>query len=289
MATGIIQNRLTQYNCATALDEENALKEITQEIALLALSRRNFFEIAEFHGGTALRILYGLQRFSEDLDFALLVPDITFDLMPYIKELANEFREFGYDIEIQDRSKANNNIRKAFLKDNSLGKILELNFPLHKRNPKKIQIKLEVDVNPPLGAKTELKFLDFPLPYGILAKDLPSSFSGKLHALLCRSYLKGRDWYDFIWYVSRETQINFNLLNNAIKQNGPWAGSDETINSKWLMDHLSEKIETINWNDAKLDVAKFLKPIEQDALKVWGIDFFHSRLKKLECYLNPRT
>lgn len=285
MAIGIIQDRLTQYNCATPLDEENALKEITQEIALLALSRREFFQIAEFHGGTALRILYGLQRFSEDLDFALLVPDTSFNLSPYLKELADEFREFGYNIEIQDRSKADNNVRKAFLKDSSIGKVLELNYPLHKRNPKKIQIKLEVDVNPPQGAVTEIKYLDFPLPYGVLAKNLPSSFAGKVHALLCRSYLKGRDWYDFIWYVSRGTQINFNLLKNAIEQNGPWAGSNETVNKKWLIEHLSEKIETIKWDDATLDVAKFLKPIEQDALKVWGKDFFHSRLEKLDHYL----
>lgn len=285
MAIEIIQDRLTQYKCATPLDEENALKEITQEIALLALSRREFFQIAEFHGGTALRILYGLQRFSEDLDFALLVPDISFNLTPYLSELVEEFREFGYEIEIQDRSKANNNIRKAFLKDSSIGKILELQYPLHKRNPKKIQIKFEVDVNPPQGAITEIKYLDFPLPYSVLAKDLPSSFSGKLHALLCRSYLKGRDWYDFIWYVSRGTQINFNLLQTAIYQNGPWAGSTETINKVWLIEQLSKKIDTVDWNDATLDVAKFLRPIEQDALKIWGKDFFHSRLNKLKEYL----
>lgn len=281
MAINIIQDRLNQYDCRTPLDEENAIKEITQEIALLALSRKEFFQIAQFHGGTALRILYGLQRFSEDLDFALLTPDTSFDFMPFLRELSDEFREFGYEIEIQDRSKANNNIRKAFLKDNSIGKILELNFPVHARNAKKIQIKLEIDVNPPQGATSEIKYLDFPLAYAILANDIPSSFAGKIHALLCRSYLKGRDWYDFIWYVSRGAQINFSLLESAINQNGPWATSQQKVNKQWLQNHLSKKIEGINWDDAKNDVARFLKPIEQDALKLWSKDFFLSRLEKL--------
>lgn len=282
MTVGIIQDRLNQYQCVTALDEENAIKEITQEIALLALSRRDFFQVAEFHGGTALRILYGLQRFSEDLDFALLSPNTTFNFVPYIDELAEEFREFGYDLEIQDRSKANANVRKAFLKDNSIGKVLDLNFPLYKRNPKKIQIKLELDVNPPEGALTEIKYLDFPLPYSILAKNLPSSFSGKLHAILCRSYLKGRDWYDFIWYVSRSTQINYNLLENAIRQNGPWQGSHILVNKLWLLDQLTKKIESIEWEEAKQDVTRFLNPIDQEGLKVWNKSFFLSRVEKLE-------
>lgn len=282
MAIGVLQDRLNQYNCKNALEEENAIKEITQEIALLALSRREFFQVAEFHGGTALRILYGLQRFSEDLDFALLEKNLSFELAPYLKELAEEFLEFGYHIEIQDRSKADNNVRKAFLKNDSIGRILELQFPVQARIPKKIRIKLEVDVNPPLGATTEIKYLDFPLPYAILAKDLPSSFAGKMHALLCRPYLKGRDWYDFIWYVSKGTPINFALLGNAIQQNGPWAGMNETVNKQWLLERLTERINAIDWDEARLDVAKFLKPIDQDALKLWNPEFFKSRLVKLE-------
>lgn len=287
MSIKIIQDRLSQYDCTTPLDEENAIKEITQEIALLALSRKEFFQIAEFHGGTALRILYGLQRFSEDLDFALLAANTSFDFKPFLKELADDFREFGYQIEIQDRSNANNNIRKAFLKESSIGKILELNFPFHKRNSKKIEIKLEIDVNPPQGATSEIKYLDFPLPYAILAKDISSSFAGKIHALLCRSYLKGRDWYDFIWYISRSAQVNFNLLENAINQSGPWAASDTIVNKQWLLNHLSIKIDSVNWDEARLDVARFLKPMEQDSLKLWSRDFFNSRLEKLEQSLTP--
>lgn len=157
-----------------------------------------------------------------------------------------------------------------------------MNFPLQKRNPKKIQIKLELDVNPPQGALTEIKYLDFPLPYSILTKNLPSSFSGKLHAILCRSYLKGRDWYDFIWYVSRSTQINFNLLENAIRQNGFWKGTTVVVNKIWLLEQLTKKIESIDWEEAKQDVARFLNPTDQEGLKVWNKAFFLSRVEKLK-------
>lgn len=282
MSIKIIQQRLEDYHCQTVLEEENALKEITQEITLLALSRAGFFSEVEFHGGTALRILYGLQRFSEDLDFACLLPNHAFDLQHYLKTLTDEFSSFGYAISIQDRSKAGQTVRKAFLKDDSIGKILLLQYPQLTRITKKILIKLEVDTNPPAGSTTELKYLDFPLPFSIQTKDLPSSFAGKTHALLCRSYLKGRDWYDFIWYVARGTPINYQLLTNAIDQIGPWQGQKTVINKNWLLNQFEKKIISINWEQAAQDVMRFLKPIDQQTTKLWSRSFFISRLEKLE-------
>lgn len=282
MNLDIIKNRLANYHCETTIETEQALREITQEIILMELSRYNFFSHAEFHGGTALRILYGLQRFSEDLDFALLKPDIHFSLLPYLNHVADGLHAFGYDFEIQDRSRAGNAVKKAFLKDDSLGKVL-----IFKNTGaiKKMVIKLEVDSNPPLGAITEIKQLIFPTAFSITAKNIESSFSGKLHALLCRNYVKGRDWYDLIWYVSQKTNINYELLKNALYQNGPWENKQCDINAIWVADALNQKIDTIDWQRAAQDVIPFIKPFQRMSLKLWGKEFFHDVIKKMQDYL----
>ena len=282
MSIDLVRQRLENYQVHTFPEKEQALKEITQEIILMSLARQDFFTRAEFHGGTALRILYGLQRFSEDLDFALLAPDKNFSFMPYLKNITEELRAFGYQFEIQDRSKAENAVKKAFLKDDSLGKLLTLKKTGF---PKKIKIKLEIDSNPPLGVTTEIKYLDFPMPFGIRAKTLPSSFAGKLHALLCRRYIKGRDWYDFIWYVSRKVPINFLLLENALKQNGPWQNQKPNVEKAWLEKQLTTKINELNWSQATQDVTIFIKPQEQASLRIWGKAFFLAELEKLLSYL----
>lgn len=269
MSIDFIKERIGSYQCKTAFEEELALKEISQEIILMALSRQNFFANAEFHGGTALRIFYGLPRFSEDLDFALLNPDVSFSFTPILKNLLEELRAFGYDYEIKDRSETDRTVEKILL-------LQRVNLP------KKIMIKLEVDSNPPLGAETEIKYLDFPFPFGVKAKNLPSSFAGKLHALLCRNYVKGRDWYDFIWYVSHKVNINFLLLENALKKNGPWKNENLSVNIDWLVNSMSSKINQIDWKKATQDVAPFIRQSEQPSLEVWGKDFFLAELSKME-------
>jgi len=284
MSVDIIQQRLYQYQSKTRLDEQNALKEITQEIALLALSKADFFKEAEFHGGTALRILYSLQRFSEDLDFALLTPNPDFKLNHFLEHMSDEFEAFGYKIQISDRSEVKKTVQKQFIKVDSLGKLFNLQFPLNKAD-RQIRIKFEIDTNPPKGATTEIKFLTFPLPFSILAKDLPSSFAGKIHALLCRSYDKGRDWYDFIWYVTYKTPINLNLLKHALVQQGPWQGKALTVNVNWLYSALKNKIQSIQWESLKQDVSPFLKPNEAEGLTLWGAPFFLVQLEKMKEYL----
>ncbi len=282
MSIDIIKQRLLSYRYETPLEETQALKEISQEVILMGLSRQDFFSVSEFHGGTALRIFYGLQRFSEDLDFALIKPDRKFSLTRYLENLSKELSAFGYEFQIKDRSKADNAVKKAFLKDDSIGKIFELTQP---DISKKITIKLEIDTNPPRGSKTEIKYLDFPYPFGVRTKDLSSSFSGKLHALLCRNYIKGRDWYDFIWYVSRKTTCNFQLLKNALKQNGPWKDRSIQVNIGWLAKALGVKIEGINWKKAAEDIAPFIKMGERESLNIWSKDFFHSEVEKMKTYL----
>jgi predicted nucleotidyltransferase component of viral defense system len=276
----IIEQRLTNYNCKTRLDEINAIKEISQEIALMALSKAGFFKEAEFHGGTALRILYGMNRFSEDLDFALLKPKNDFMLDSYLVHMERDFEAYGFHVKTTDRKDATKTIQKQFLKVDSLGSEFSLIYP-GDRSERRIKIKFELDTNPPKGTQTELKYLTFPLAYSVLAKDLPSMFAGKLHALLCRSYEKGRDWYDFIWFVSNKTPINFELLTIAIGQQGPWAEKDIIANKTWLIKNLTEKIHLLNWKNVINDVKPLLNAREQSSLSIWGVEFFLSLLNKL--------
>jgi predicted nucleotidyltransferase component of viral defense system len=283
MSVEIIQQRLLQYNCQTVLEQENALKEIAQEIALLALARSGFFRIAAFQGGTCLRILYGLERFSEDLDFVLEKPDKKFVWETYVHNMQEEFSAYGFKLEVKDRAKLDNVIRTAFLKADSEGGMLVIKDL--RTNKPQLRIKLEIDTNPPAGSNYELKYLDFPSAYSVKTQDLPSLFAGKCHALLCRDYIKGRDWYDFIWYVSRNTPINFNLLNNALVQAGPWKNQELHITQKWFLGELRNKINMIDWAVAKRDVEKFLRPREMFSLEAWSKEFFISRLEKLNEYL----
>ena len=282
MSVKIIQERLDSYQCRSQQEEENALREITQEVALSALSRTDFFKFAGFQGGTCLRIFYSLARFSEDLDFILKQPDKDFKLKPYLKSLEIEMQAYGYRLEVIDRSKADSAVKKGFLKDDSLGKVLSLERLKGVTNSRKIKIKLEVDTNPPRGSIFENKFLDFPFPFAATVQDLPSLFAGKNHALLCREYTKGRDWYDFLWYVSRKVSINFEFLSSALNQIGPWRGQGLVVDKLWYYQQMKQKICDVNWGEIKEELARFLKPEDVKTLKIWNEEFFLDRLKKLK-------
>ena len=281
MSIEIIQERLEFYQCRSGLEEEQALREISQEIVLAALSRADFFKQAVFQGGTCLRIFYSLNRFSEDLDFILKEPDADFQLNAYFNDLKKELGAFGYNLEIEDRSKATSAVKKAFLKDDSLGKVLNLSHLRADRSMKKIRIKLEIDTNPPANNQFEVKFHEFPFAFSAAIQDLPSLFAGKMHALLCREYIKGRDWYDFIWYVSRKTQINYAFLTAAMEQNGPWEGKNLNIDKNWCIVEMQNKIDSIDWDKAKQDIQRFIKPEELPSINLWGKVFFSELLKKL--------
>ena len=281
MSVRMIQDRLDSYGCRSTLQEEQALREITQEIVLAGLGRTDFFQGAALQGGTCLRVFHGLSRFSEDLDFALQAPQATFVLRPYLDALAKELSAWGYGLEIDDRSKADQAVRMAFLKDDSIGKLLELAYRPAAGPPRKLRVKLEVDADPPSGATYETKYLDFPFPSAIRVFDPPSLFAGKVHALLCREYLKGRDWYDFIWYTARRTPLNYDLLASALSQLGPWRGPWRPVDRAWCADRLRAKIEAINWPRAREDVRPFVKPGELPSLDLWGREFFLAQTEKL--------
>jgi predicted nucleotidyltransferase component of viral defense system len=178
----LIQDRLDSYDCRSNIEEEHAIREITQEVVLAALGRTEFFKHALFQGGTCLRIFYGLQRFSEDMDFILKETDRDFQLQPHLQAVSEELKAYGYDVEIADRSQAGVAVRKAFLKDDSLGKILLLKYADRSGPARKIRVKLEVDTNPPAGGGAEIKYVDFPFVSSVTVQDRPSLFAGKLHA-----------------------------------------------------------------------------------------------------------
>jgi predicted nucleotidyltransferase component of viral defense system len=281
MSLEIIQQRLESYACGSQIEEEQAIREITQEVVLAALGRTEFFNHAAFHGGTCLRIFYGINRFSEDLDFALREPDGQFSLAQYLAAITEELGVYGYDFEIRDRNRPGQAVQKAFLKDDSLGKVLRLGFRVRTGPMRKIRIKLEVDTNPPAGGGLEVKYLDFPFVSSMTLHDAPSLFAGKLHALLCRQYLKGRDWYDFIWYTSAKTKINFTLLSAAMDQTGPWCGQGLMIDTDWCKLQLKRKVSEIDWSAAAQDVRAFTKPQEQPSLDLWSEDLFTAQIDKI--------
>ncbi|NMA39918.1 MAG: nucleotidyl transferase AbiEii/AbiGii toxin family protein [Lentisphaerae bacterium] len=278
----MIQQRLLTYNCKTDIEEQQAIREITQEVVLAALGRGDFFKHALFQGGTCLRIFYGLNRFSEGMDFILREANPDFQLKDHIKHLTDELAAYGYNIEITDRNKADATVKKAFLKDDSIGKVINLRHLNQAGSMAKIKIKLEVDTNPPSGSGHELKYLDFPFVSSVVVQDRPSLFAGKIHALLCREYIKGRDWYDFIWYTSNRTSINYDFLTSAINQLGPWQGQSIAVDKAWLLNELKRKIVSMNWKQAAEDVRHFVRVTEQPSLDLWSKELFLGQLDKLK-------
>ena len=277
----IIQQKLDSYKVSNPVEEEQATKEIMQEIALYGLWRAGFFKVAAFQGGTSLRILHGLPRFSEDLDFMLQTPDREFDWSGYLAKLLECFEEYGLQSEALPKGRMDRAVRTAVLKNHSF--VNQLNLRFYKGHAdRKITIKLEVDANPSAGSVYGYTYLDFPTDFEVCHQDLPSNFALKIHALLCRPYLKGRDWYDFNWYIRQGVSPNLPLLRNALVQYGPWQGQDSlAIDEHWVRTELQNKIDEIDWTEVAADVAPFLKVGEQEALTLWGARFFATKLEKL--------
>lgn len=276
MTVQMIQERLNAYNCANLQEEEQALREIMQDVILAGLARTDYFKQAEFQGGTCLRIFHGIGRFSEDLDFVLAEPDTHFSLSTFLPAALRELTAYGFRFEVTDRSQADAVVKKAFIKDDSIGKLLEFDYIGEDRSRKKIRIKIEVDTNPPAGATVLTRYLTFPFAAPVRMHDIPSLFSGKIHALLCRKYIKGRDWYDLVWYLSQKASVNFGLLSSQLSQAGPWEGQAVKVSGEWCREQLLLKVRTIDWDAARREVAPFVRDHERPSLDVWSIDFFSS-------------
>jgi hypothetical protein len=276
----LLRQRLAGYASTDARQEEQALKEILQEVALYALWRADFFEIAAFQGGTSLRLLHGLRRFSEDLDFILKSPNPDFAWSSHFGALVDVLAEFGVRCELVDRYQMDRAVRQAMLKDDSVARQLDLSF-YRGETGRKLKIKLEIDTRPPAASAFEYRYLDFPLDFELCIQDLSSNFALKIHALLCRPYLKGRDWFDFGWYVAQGVQPNLPHLAAALDQSGPWQAQGLQVDRQWLESALLDRIRVIDWPLAARDVAPFLAAPEQAGLKLWSERFFAGKVAKL--------
>jgi len=281
MIGDVLRNKIKEYAPSNALEQENVLQELMQHYVLASLSRARLFSLAAFHGGTCLRILYGMNRFSEDLDFVLKEPDEKFKWESYLDKIRCDCEAEGIHFEVQDRSKMETAVRKVFIKTESIGQILNLELLYERRASKKIRIKLEVDTNPPPGATFETRYITFPVTAAVTSMTLESGFGSKSHALLCREYTKGRDWYDFLWYASRNIIPNYTLLANALNQQGPWAGQMPEVTAEWYVNAVKNRIEEIDWQATKNDVARFIKSAEQESLELWSKELFMQQLDRL--------
>lgn len=283
----ILQNMLKKYEIKNTTDETNAMKEIIQEIVICGLSRGGFFKVAAFYGGTALRIFYGLNRFSEDLDFALLKKDPNFDLSKYFSFVEKEIQAYGLNLSISEKIKTkDSNITSAFLKGDTKEHIL-IFFPNENMENttslKNIKIKFEVDINPPPGAKYELRYKLLPSPHQVRLYDEGSLFAGKIHAILCRNWnyrTKGRDLYDYIFYLSQNINVNIKLIQEKLIDSKVLK-RDDLFNIEILKEFLFQKFDMINFQDAKDDVVAFIE--DKGSLDLWSKEFFREITKNLNC------
>ena len=283
----VIEAMLAKYNPKNNEERENAIKEIIQEIALAGLSRGGFFKKAAFYGGTCLRIFHGLNRFSEDLDFVLLEKDSNFKIEDYFSALKKEFESYGIDMIIESKNKnENNDVQSAFLKGNTL--MLMMSFFPKSEDAKrvvsnqKIKIKFEVDTDNPIGGIAEYKYKMLPAPYEVQIFDEATLFSGKIHAILCRSYknhVKGRDYYDYLFYIGKRSKFNLKYLENKLKNTGGIIDNDETLTLDKVKELLKTKFESIDYESAKADVSSFI--MDKESLKFWKKELFISTLNEL--------
>ncbi len=281
-----IDEIINSYNPKTINEAKAILREIIQSIVLIGLSRGGFFKKASFYGGTALRIFYGLNRYSEDLDFTLNEKDSSFSLEPYLKHVNQIALSYGLNLEIATKSKnIETPIESAFAMLNTYQTFITLKLnqslssKLHKDEV--IKVKFEVDCNPALGFNTESKWLDVPEFASVSVLDESSLFSGKLHAILCRTYkhnVKGRDYYDFLFYMSKRIKPNLGYLRNKLVETGKIKEGDE-FNIEVLKKMLLEKFNNIDYEQVKVDAQKFI--FKNEDLSFYCKDLFIQMLNKL--------
>lgn len=281
-----IDSLLTKYNPKTAQDFENALKEIIQEITLAGLARSNFFDKAAFYGGTALRIFYGLPRFSEDLDFTLLSNQPGFSLKPYFKTVKEILNSFGLDVSIEEVNKKESDVESAFLKVNTKIHFLKIDagkqFAEKVQNNKKMNVKFEVDTTPPIGFETEVKVLTPPITAAVKVLKPSYLFAGKMHAILFRKWqtrIKGRDFYDLLWYIGQGISVNLEYLENKMRD-GNTLSRPVRLTRDDLMKLLEDRIRSIDFKNAALDVVTFIK--DPNEVAGWNETLFLSVIKNIK-------
>lgn len=262
----IFEEMVADLNPQTSIDKINAQHEVMQQIALSGLQRGGFFEHAAFYGGTCLRIFHGLGRFSEDLDFTLTEKNLNVHLEDYFSSIIEAFKLTGREVEIKKKEKKSfGKVESAFLKDNT--DVYDIAF----RTEKSIRVKIELDTDPPLDFETEQKLLLKPFSFMVRCVTLPDLFAGKIHALVYRNWqtrVKGRDWYDFEWYVANKIPLDFNHLQKRIKE---FNGLD--ITKEEFLDSLKERLASTDMSMVRQDVLRFLRT-DPHMLEIWSNDYF---------------
>lgn len=270
MRNEIFDQMLSAYDLTTEQQKRNATFEVNQQLVLAGLYNGGFFNEAAFYGGTCLRIFHGLQRFSEDMDFSLLAPNDKFDFTNYFQPIIDQFAMVGRDAEIKKKDKKNfGKVESAFLKDNT--DVYDITF----QTEKSMKIKLEVDTQPPLKFNTEQKLLLLPQSFMTCCYSLPDLFAGKMHALVYRAWknrVKGRDWYDFEWYVRHNIPLNFTHLHERALQ-----FNQEDITKESFLEKLNERLATSDINQVKADVLPFVRNPKE--LDIWSNDYFLQLVK----------
>lgn len=265
MDNNIFEQMMSRYPLDTANDRRNATYEVMQQVVLSGLYRGGFFEHAAFYGGTCLRIFHGLERYSEDMDFSLLTKDDSFTLERYFPAIIDECRLLGREVKITKKDKRSfGKVESAFLKDTT--DVYNISF----QTEKSILIKIEVDTMPPLQFETEQRLLLQPFSFMVRCFTLPCLFAGKMHALLFRSWqnrVKGRDWYDFEWYVRHGVPLSFAHLQARVRE---FNGMD--IDHQQLQTMLRERLSQTDIRQVKTDVMPFVKNPQE--LSIWSNDYF---------------
>ena len=261
----IYSQMLSAYEQTTEQQKRNATFEVNQQIILAGLYNGGFFDVAAFYGGTCLRIFHNLQLFSEDMDFSLLAPNDEFDFTQYFQPIVDEFAMVGREVEIKKKDKKSfAKVESAFLKDNT--DVYDVTF----QTEKSVKIKIEVDTQPPLKFNTEQKLLLLPRSFMVRCFTLPDLFAGKMHALVYRAWknrVKGRDWYDFEWYVRHGIPLDFTHLHERALQ-----FNQEDISEESFLEKLKERLSTADLNQVKSDVLPFVRNPKE--LDIWSNDYF---------------
>jgi predicted nucleotidyltransferase component of viral defense system len=281
----MIKEWIEEYKPQNEEEILSALREIMQEITLAGLSRTDFFAKAAFYGGTALRIFYGLDRYSEDLDFSLLKPDSSFSIEPYFEAVLAEFSSLGLTVSIREKKKTKQTaIDSAFLKAETIWQEIVLEDIIKEtgvRSNKTLKIKIEVDRQPPLNFETEEKLLLRPFSFYIKCFTRPSLFAGKMHALLFRKWknrVKGRDWYDLEWYIKKGIPLDVNHFLTRANDTNDW--QENRISNDQIIELLEIKIEAVDFSSIKEDVVRFIK--DDDVLSIWSPQYFKDLIEKIK-------
>lgn len=281
-----LSSLLRGYQSGNADDHRRGLRELIQKICLLGLWRGTFFEHAAFYGGTALRMLYGLDRWSEDLDFSLLEEKPDFRLEAWLNYVRQELEAWGIKAEVDISEKKASQIESAFIKANTLKTLIDLKIPrselsrLHRDEVS--SVKFELDPQPPCGFDSESRFLLEPIPFSVRVMSLPDLFAGKMHAVLARGWasrVKGRDWYDLIWFVRSGIPLNLAHLEARLKQSGHLE-QEKPLDADSFRTLLRDRIGRIDFAQAKQDVLPFIP--DPAALQNWSKELFYDLVERIK-------